>query len=61
MNTLIIMDYNTGFVHCFPTQRKVYDGDWEAIITGLGFNLDEVEWMLTSEQYPFEFHKGIVK
>ena len=55
------MDYNTGFVHCFPTQRKVYDGDWKAIITGLGFNLDEVEWMITSEQHPFEFHNSIVK
>lgn len=61
MNTLIVMDYNAGFVHCYTTYKNMYDDDWEDTIERLGFKLDEVEWMITPEQYPFEFHHEEIK
>ena len=56
IRTLIIMDYSTGKIHVYNIHADLDVTD--AFIEKLGYNRDEVSWMIT-EDYDVEEHKGI--
>lgn len=58
IRTLIIMDYSTGKIHVYNIHAGLDVTD--AFIEKLGYNRDEVSWMIT-ENYDVEKHKGIFK
>lgn len=43
MKTLIIMNYNAGTIEIYPAKGYITDDTIEE----LGYNLDEVSWMVT--------------
>lgn len=56
IRTLIIMDYSTGKIHVYSIHVDLdVTNDF---IEKLGYNIDEVSWMIT-ENYDVEEHKGI--
>lgn len=55
--TLVIMDYSTGVVHIYPATGYITDDSIEE----LGYDLDEVSWMVTKEDDCIKYHKNIVK
>ena len=56
IRTLIIMDYSTGKIHIYNIHANLDVTD--NFIEKLGYNIDEVSWMIT-ENYNVEKHKGI--
>ena len=50
------MDYNTGKIHVYNIHADLEVTD--TFIEKLGYNRDEVSWMIT-EDYDVEEHKGI--
>lgn len=58
METLVILDYNTGGVHLFYVSPGT-EVD-EEFIVNLGFNLDECYWMM-GENTCITLHKDILK
>lgn len=61
MKILVILDYNKGMVDVYPADGYITDDTIEE----LGYNLDEVSWMITTtEDSPkdkIKFHTRIVK
>lgn len=56
IRTLIIMDYSTGKIHVYNIHADLdVTNDF---IEKLGYNIDEVSWMI-AENYDIEEHKGI--
>ena len=56
IKTLIIMDYSTSKIHVYNIHADVdVSNDF---IEKLGYNIDEVSWMI-AEDYDVEKHKGI--
>ena len=58
IRTLIIMDYSTGKIHVYNIHADLDVTD--DFIEKLGYNIDEVSWMIT-ENYDVEEHKGIFR
>ena len=56
IRTLIIMDYSTGKIHVYNIHAALDVTD--DFIEKLGYNIDEVSWMI-AENYDIEEHKGI--
>lgn len=61
-NTLIILDYSKGKVHYYRAAEELLTADKvEDLIACLGFNLDEVSYMVVDDdQMEVIEHKGII-
>ena len=54
---LVILDYNTGSIHFYKVDAKL--NITEEYIENLGFNTDEVSWMVSKFIDIFK-HKGVL-
>lgn len=57
---LIILDYSTGIVHFYDAeQQESIDIDWDSVVDSLGYNLNNVNYMVSTDIEVFK-HKGVV-